>query len=244
MEQNGSAIRARDLAPYLDLRQPQTILDVANGRLRPQYTILRRAGHRIYGIDYVNRPRHSGVDLAYGAARRIYNWRLGVRPIGDHPPTLICGDVGKLPFPSAFFDLVTSIAAFEHFLDVPAVVGELWRVLRPGGMAWIWIHIFTSPSGGHNLSFTEYPIQTLPPGVDAWDHLRKRRLPFTVPLNEWRIDQYLAEFGRHFEVLHHYTAMREGEAWLTPEITLELAQYTRDELTCGSFVIVARKPAE
>jgi hypothetical protein len=84
-------------------------------------------------------------------------------------------------------------------------------------------------------------LKHLPDGVDAWDHLRQRRLPFHVPLNEWRIDQYLAEFSKHFEIVKHYCAMREGDEFLTPDIEAELADYSRDELTCGAYVIVACK---
>src|SRR6266542_3202580 len=91
--------RRNDIAAYLDMSLPLRVLDVANGRLRPQYTILKSEGHRAYG-----------------------------------------------------FDLATSVAAFEHFLDVPAVVTELHRVLRPGGVVWVCVHLFTSPTGGHNLS--------------------------------------------------------------------------------------------
>ena len=86
----------------------------------------------------------------------------------------------------------------------------------------------------------EIPLQTLLDGIDAWDHLRKRRLRFHVPLNELRIQQYLDEFGRHFEIVKHYCAMKEGEHLLTPEIEAELSKYSRDELTCGAFVIVTR----
>jgi hypothetical protein len=103
------------------------------------------------------------------------------------------------------------------------------------------IHLFTSPSGGHNVSLTQIPLRRIPAHVEPWDHLRKRRLPFHVPLNEWRIDQYLAEFSKHFEILKHYCAMREGEGFLTPALEAELAAYSRDELTCGAYVIVARK---
>ncbi len=35
--------------------------------------------------------------------------------------------------------------------------------------------------------------------------------------------------------------MREGENFLTPQIENELSKYTRDELTCGAYVILARK---
>jgi SAM-dependent methyltransferase len=235
-------IRARDLAPYLDTTRPLQILDVANGRLRPQYAILRDAGHQVYGVDFVNRPQLSRIDLAYRIARRLYTWRLGVSSAAASGHTLLCGDVGKLPFPDGYFDLAISAAAFEHFLDVPSVVGELYRVLQPGGVAWICLHLFTCPSGGHNVSFTEIPLRTVPKGVDAWDHLRRRRLPFTVPLNEWRKHQYVAAFAQRFELIKDYCLMREGEELLTTEIAVELSDYSWDELTCATYVIMARKP--
>ncbi|HXV83332.1 MAG TPA: class I SAM-dependent methyltransferase, partial [Candidatus Binatia bacterium] len=151
------------------------------------------------------------------------------------------GDVSHLPFRNDSFDVITSVAAFEHFLNVPAVVKELYRVIKPGGMVWVLVHLFSSPSGGHNVSLVQIPLRDLPPGVDPWDHLRKRRLPFHVPLNQWRKGQYLSEFNRRFEILKHYCAMREGEDFLTPQIENELADYSRDELTCGAYVIVGRK---
>ncbi len=242
-ERRLAAERDRDLAGHLARDAALTVLDLANGRLRPQYLLLRAAGHRVVGIDLANRPGGGLEARAYRLARWLYARHL--RPRGRLDGSLVCGDVGALPFRDGSFDLVTSIAAFEHFLDVPAVVAELHRVMRPGGVAWIRIHLFTCPSGAHNLSATEIPLRALPAGVDPWDHLRRRRLPVTVPLNEWRVGQYLEEFRRHFEVPRHYCAMREGEALLTPALEAELGArgYTRDELTCGAYVIVVRKPA-
>jgi ubiquinone/menaquinone biosynthesis C-methylase UbiE len=149
--------------------------------------------------------------------------------------------VSALPFPDKSFDLVTSVAAFEHFLDVPRVLEETHRVVTPGGLIWVLVHLFSSPSGGHNVRLSQVPLRKIPRGVDPWDHLRKRRLPFHVPLNQWRKDQYLSEFSKHFEILKRYCAMREGEHILTPQIEGELAEYGRDELTCGAYVILARK---
>ncbi|MEN9935464.1 MAG: hypothetical protein RLZZ387_2043 [Chloroflexota bacterium] len=242
-ERSNAEGRERDIAPYLDTSRRLRVLDLGNGRLRPQYAILRAQGHEVYGVDLANRPLGSWKDVAYRLARPIYASRLGA-PLGSGAGgTLLCGDVGRLPLPDESFDLVTSVAAFEHFLDVPAVLAELARILRPGGVVWAMIHLFTSPSGGHNLSFTELPLRSVPEGVDAWDHLRKRRLPFTVPLNEWRAHQYREAFMRHFELLSEYCWGREGELLLTPEIEAELAGYSRDELTCATLVMVARKPA-
>jgi ubiquinone/menaquinone biosynthesis C-methylase UbiE len=235
--------RRQDVVSYVDLGRSLRVLDLANGRLRPQYTILKSEGHRVYGVDMINRPQLSRTDLAYQVARRLYTWKLGLPSATAVGHTLICGDVGVLPFPDSYFDLATSVAAFEHFLDVPAVVSELHRVIRPGGIVWVCVHLFTSPTGGHNLSFTEFPLRTVPKGVDAWDHLRKRRLPFSVPLNELRRDQYLQMFERHFLVVKHNFLLREGEELLNPQIQSELAEYSQDELTSVAYVIIARKPS-
>lgn len=233
-------LRRRDVSPYLP-PEPWKILDLANGRLRPQYALLRAAGHEVYGIDLINHPDSNWIDVAYRIARRLYLWRLGLPMRVMQNDSLVCGDVSALPFADAYFDLVVSMAAFEHFLDVPGVVKEVYRVLRPGGIVWVGIHPFTSPTGGHNVSFTQFPLRTLPRGVEPWDHLRKRRLPLTAPLNQWRITQYEHVFGQHFEILKTYCASHEGEAFLIPSIAAELAHYTREELTCATYVIMARK---
>ena len=232
--------RRQDIAGYLDTRKPLTVLDLGNGYLRPQYVLLKAAGYRVCGIDLANRPQWSLINVAYIFARALYRWKLHL-PIADIDRTLVCGNASKLPFPNNTFELVTSVAAFEHFLDVPAVVAELRRVVQPGGLVYACIHVFTCPSGGHNVRISEVPLRSMPRGVDPWDHLRKRRLAFHVPLNEWRQDQYLKVFAKHFDILKHYCAMREGEEMLTPQIEAELSGYSRDELTCGAYVVVARK---
>ena len=211
------------------------MLDLANGQLRPQYSILRAEGHRVYGIDMVNRAKRGWHDCASTIARTLYV--RGLQP-GDSifDDTLVCGDVSMLPFRGESFDLVTSVAAFEHFLNVPAVLSETHRVLRPGGILWVLVHLFSSLSGGHNVSLSQVPLRNIPPGIEPWDHLRKRRLQFHVPLNEWRLNEYLAEFCKKLEVIKHYCAMREGEHLLTPEIEEDLSDYSRDDLTCGAYM--------
>ncbi len=233
--------RQKNITPYLDGGRPWRVLDLGNGRLRPQYMLLKAAGHRVYGIDLINQSGPSSVDVAYRVARWLYRRKLGLPAETAAGRTLVCADVCALPFPDNSFDLATSVAAFEHFLDVPTVVAELRRVMQPGGLVWVLIHLFTSPSGGHNLSFTEIPLHTVPTGVDPWDHLRRRRLPFHVPLNEWRKDQYLETFAGYFEIVKHYCVTREGEKLLTPQLEAELSTYSRHELTCRSYIIVARK---
>jgi ubiquinone/menaquinone biosynthesis C-methylase UbiE len=234
--------RLNDIASAIELNADSRILDLGNGYLRPQYSLLQASGYRVVGIDLVNQPDWGWIKLMYLIARGLYRWKLGL-PLKDVNRGLICGDVNYLPFRNESFDLVTSIAAFEHFLDVRTVIAESYRILRPGGIVYVRIHPFTCPSGGHNVRMAEIPLRSLPQGVDAWDHLRKKRLPFHVPLNKWRQREYLSTFTQRFEILNHYCAMREGEQLLTQDIEDELSEYSRDELTCGAYVIVARKAA-
>src|SRR6266508_670780 len=229
-------LRHHDTAPFVNGKNSLVILDLANCQLRPQYKILRDQGHRVYGLDMVNAPERRWRDCAYRFARRLYARDIRAND-SKRDDTLICGNVSALPFRNQSFDLATSVAAFEHFLDVPTVLREVHRVVRPGGLLWVLVHLFSCPSGGHNVSLSQVPLRHIPRGIDPWDHLRKRRLPFHVPLNEWRSEQYLSEVGKNFEILKHYCAMREGENFLTPQIENELSTHSRDELTCGAYII-------
>jgi SAM-dependent methyltransferase len=46
---------------------------------------------------------------------------------------VVCGAGESLPFPDGSFDLVLSNEVLEHVLDDRAAVGEIVRILRPGG---------------------------------------------------------------------------------------------------------------
>lgn len=233
-------LRNQDTAGFLASKSLR-ILDLGNGRLRPQQMLLKTAGHYVVGIDLANRPEVSVTNFLYAMARRLYGWKSKIDKGALLDRTLVCGDVGNLPFRSESFDFVTSIAAFEHFLDVPSVVSELSRVLTSEGLVWVCIHPFSCPSGGHNVSFTQIPLRRIRPGTNAWDHLRRRNIPICVPLNEWRLSEYLKMFARHFQIIKHYCALREGVEFLTNEIAAELAEYSVEELTCHAYVILARK---
>ena len=53
-------------------------------------------------------------------------------------PTFVTGALAGLPFEDASFDLVVSTFSVHHWSDPEAGIGELARVLRPGGRAFIW----------------------------------------------------------------------------------------------------------
>jgi SAM-dependent methyltransferase len=71
----------------------------------------------------------------------------------------------NMSFPDATFGFVCSFAAFENIDDPGGALREVVRVLKPGGVAYIRVCPYTSPSG-HRLGAREKPQ---PP---YWPHLR------------------------------------------------------------------------
>lgn len=237
-------LRLADTAALVRWQQPLSILDLGSGRMRPQLQLLSRAGHNVTGVDLTNNDRLSAKAIAYSVARAVFSSQAArAIPAESRPGTvrLISCNVESMPFPDESFDLVTSVAAFEHFLNPEKVIEEIRRVLRPGGVAWLWIHSFTALSGAHNVGNTFPPVNVLPEGVAPWDHLRGKREPVTVPLNCWRPGQYVETVQQTFRVHRHYFPISEGEEYLTPQIEAELSTFSREELLGAALVIVAQK---
>ena len=107
----------------LDPGEGRSLLDLGSNWGR--WTIAAsRAGYRATGID----PSRKAV----AAARRVAE-QLGVEA------EYVVGDARELPFPDSAFDVVFSYSVLQHLPkdDVRVVAGEIGRVLRPGGTAWI-----------------------------------------------------------------------------------------------------------
>jgi SAM-dependent methyltransferase len=107
-----------DFARGFDLRHPAAVmLDFGCGA----GALVQAA--RAAGLDMV------GADVFYdGAQDRIRAEQTGL--LGS--AIFECRD-GRLPFPAASFDLVTDNQVLEHVPDLDATLGEIHRVLKPGG---------------------------------------------------------------------------------------------------------------
>jgi len=68
------------------------------------------------------------VDAMLAAARRLF------QTAGLWNAQFVRANAEQLPFPRASFDIVTTRLAAHHFDDVPRAMGEVARVLRPGGI--------------------------------------------------------------------------------------------------------------
>lgn len=121
----------RDIFPPLvedlvgDVKDARRGLDVGCGP--GQFTILfaeRLPGAEVWGIDLAP----TMIELARGhamesaAAERLH---------------FDVADVARLPFPDAHFDVVMSSGSIKHWPDQAAALREIYRVLAPGGRAFI-----------------------------------------------------------------------------------------------------------
>jgi len=247
------------LTPYTGEVKGKRILDIGCGRLYPFTLLLHNLGNMVTGIDIVYTginasmlKRHWGILRRNGFERFIGSLLYGIlrkdrtyyRALKDSCAFLLTTqgvDVRQMSaenmlFPDETFDIAISVNVFEHLPNLSQAVSELQRALKKDGIACIFIHLFTSPSGGHHYNWQN--TDRVPP----WDHFRQRKLPLTAYLNGLRERDYLSLFRENFEILQVLDIDREeGRALLTPQIRAELQDYSEEELLKHGIIIVARK---
>ncbi|MDR7543513.1 MAG: class I SAM-dependent methyltransferase [Armatimonadota bacterium] len=73
--------------------------------------------------------RPFGIDISFSVARDARAVLLA------HRPGCVVADARALPFASNSFDLIYSMGTIEHFHETETAIGEMYRVLKPGGIA-------------------------------------------------------------------------------------------------------------
>jgi SAM-dependent methyltransferase len=172
-----------------------------------------------------------------------------------------------LPFAENSFDLVVSIATFEHLPDPRRAFAEIKRVLRPSGHAYVQAGpLYHSPFGHHMFGyFDEFPwihLRKTPEEIAAYaadkgvaariehDHGRPVAQYVLDMLNPVHINGLmLPAYGLdELQANPHLTILaknvsREGENLLTRRIQSELAQFKANILTEHGFEVLFSKVA-
>jgi ubiquinone/menaquinone biosynthesis C-methylase UbiE len=152
-------VRRRELAlAALDAQPGDSVVDIGCG---PGFYVaaLAKQAASVTGID------PSGSMLAV-AARKTE---------GHDNVTLLQGEAMPLPLEDASMDRALSVQVFEYIADVSAALGEIHRVLRPGGRVVLW-----------DIDWTTLSWHADDPGrmarmTQAWDrHLVHPALPQTL----------------------------------------------------------------
>jgi len=120
-----------------------------------------------------------GLEAALDAGVQIYEGiDLDVSRHWSQPSVTITGSNGAmgrlqemnaetLHFGDTAFDCLLSISTFEHFLRPDVVLSEMFRVLRPGGVALVSFEPIWTASNGHHLHHFGAIGELVPP----WSHL-------------------------------------------------------------------------
>lgn len=161
-------------------------------------------------------------------------------------PHMLRGDICQTVPGAHPFDVVTSWSVFEHLDDPAAALRNVIAALRPGGVLYISIHLYTSNNGHHDIrSFTGDGD-----AVPLWAHLRPATRGLVHPsafLNEWRLAQWRSLFSDlapgHVEHLDQYEHPAVYGPKLQGDLRRELADYTDEELLTVNVVYCWRKPA-
>lgn len=249
----------RVLRPYTGEIRGKRVLDIGCGRLYPFSLLFHNLGNAVTGIDIVysgiaeplfrrywkilrwNGLENFAGNLMYEVLAHNRTYYRALRDACDFPLSMRDIDIRQMSvesmlLPDETFDVVISIAVFEHLHDVSQALSEMQRVMKAGGIAYISIHLFTSPSGGHHYKWENTDM------VPPWDHIRQRKLPLTTCLNGLREQDYLSLFQDKFKILEVVDIdQEEGKPLLTPEIRAELGDYSEEELLKHGIAIVAVK---
>lgn len=242
------------------------ILIVGPGQHSTEVLYWARHGNDVVGVDLDPAPEHAsigdylriwrssgGIRLIKTLGRRLLGIEASYRrQITEQLPDAGTGryevlamDAGDLALEDDTFDFVYSRSVFEHLTDPTAVMREIARVLKPGGIAYVGVHLYTSDGGCHDARIFAGNRQQLP----LWSHLRPHYAERVRPnsyLNKVRLDEWRRSFREEWPgvsvslhgsgsdtLQHELQAIRAGG---------ELGEFADEELLNGSVVATWRRP--
>ncbi|MBF0199123.1 MAG: class I SAM-dependent methyltransferase [Planctomycetes bacterium] len=138
-----------------------------------------------------------------------------------------------LDFPDNSFDGAFSFSVFEHIDDPQRALDEVHRILKPGGLFYLDIHLFTAIHGDHDFR----------PQTPPWNHLRfQSSCPHYV--NEIRLKTWNEMLNKTFgevRTLNIDGEITRGKQYLSESIREELQEFSEEELLTTTYIAICKK---
>ena len=174
--------------------------------------------------------------------------RASWRELADDRTHLVLADLAvDKPFEADFFDRIYSFYVFEHVEHPYAALQELYRILKPGGLAWISANLYRGPMASHRYKDVFFPFPHLLFTDDVFrEFYRRRGRPEEGAA--WVNRLTWAEYEDHFRRIGFHTLARNfRETPLDEEFYRRfegvLGRYPRGDLAKDFFQVVLEKPA-
>lgn len=229
--------------------EPSSLAESARRRIRTVHERIDLGGMRLLEIGCGN-----GYET-WLAATLLGADATGVDVVERAPWTQLRGDRVELrcvditaerPFADGEFDRIMSFAAWEHMVHPYRALVETYRMLKPGGLAWIRANLHRGPQASHlyrhlyfpwpHLLFTDevieafYRRQGKPPRGAAWVNR----------LTWMQYEEYMTRIGFQIEMLR-FTVTPIDEEFFHRFGDI-LYRYPRWDLERDFFTVVLRKP--
>jgi SAM-dependent methyltransferase len=115
------------------------------------------------------------------------------------------GDIAKLPFAESTFDIVASDAVLEHVSNLPGVIAEAERVLRPGGVFYSCWGALWNCFGGDHISGHDGVL------VNGFNHLLLSKEEYDAYLASWGPYEHDADDGRTWVMNGLFSYLKAAE---------------------------------
>ncbi|MFL5680878.1 MAG: class I SAM-dependent methyltransferase [Chloroflexota bacterium] len=249
LEELNEEYRSKPLVPDPPKYDQPTREDRARRRLLDVHHSVDLAGKRVlelgcgagFEVWYLSHQFGAdawGVDVAERAA-----WA----PLSDDRTHFVCADIAiDSPFEADFFDRVISFSVFEHVVHPYSVIAELFRIMKPGGLAWISANLHRGPRASHLYRELYFPYPHLLFSDDVIREYREKhhnRSGGASWVNRLSWSQYEDYFREMGFIIH---SLRFSEAQLDEAIYERfdniLGRYPKWDLTKDFFYVVLEKP--
>lgn len=244
------------------------VLEIGPGQFMAQMTYLAMR-NSVLGVDrdlaiqgfrpieYFKMLRTNGIQRAVktigrkllGVDRRYASELMRQLALDQRPKlSVLQMDVRQLDFPEKYFDFAYCRSVLHSLPDPGSALDEIAKVLKPGGVAYISIHLYTSPTGSLDPRvYTDRREE-----LNVWPHLRSRLVhsvdPANVYLNKLRLSEWQKLFAEAMPgvqcILNRGQDPRLELVAKTLQGQGELLDYSLDELLTFEVVALWRKPAE